>query len=429
MTEVLHNADFLLSGAARRHAGYALLRGHGAVTPITLRSGETGYMVVGFTAARQALTDPRLRGRTATLGNRRGMSEDLRRAMNSHMLNAGADDHARLRRLVAPAFTRRRMAAMRPRVQAIADGLLDAVAAAAAAGTAGAGTADLLAAYALPLPVRVLIELFGIPEEDSDDFHRWTDALTTDALPIDRLDATAAEMLGYIRGLLDRKRREPRPDLLSALVAAHDGGDRLSADELTSMVFLLLTAGHETTVNLIGNGLLALLSHPDRLRAVRDDPELLPAAVEEALRYESPVQIALRHCVEPMELAGTPIPEGGTVLVSLLGANRDPDRFPDPDLLDLARADNPQLGFGYGVHHCIGAPLARLEGQVAIGSVLARFPELRLAEPPDGLEWRPSVIMHGLTALPVVLGPEAAPHRPAGAARPVGSAEKAGPRP
>ncbi|MDL4820233.1 cytochrome P450 family protein [Actinomadura opuntiae] len=418
MTELLHSAEFLLAGAARRHAGYALLRGRGAVSPITLRSGETGYLVVGFEAARRALTDPRLHGRTATLGNRRGMSADLRRAMNSHMLNAGPDDHARLRRLVSAAFTRRRMEGMRPRVQAITDGLLDAVAA------GGSGRADLIAALALPLPVRVLIDMFGIPEEDAGDFHRWTDALTTSALPLDRLDATAAEMLGYIRGLLDRKRRAPRPDLLSALVAVRDGGDRLSEDELTSMVFLLLTAGHETTVNLIGNGLLALLSHPGRLQAVRADPGLLPAAVEETLRFESPVQVALRYCVEPMDLDGTPIPAGATVLVSLLGANRDPARFPDPDTLDPERADNPQLAFGYGVHHCIGAPLARIEGVVAIGSVLARFPELRLAEPADGLEWRPSVIMHGLTALPVVLGPA----RDAAADRPAGTATKAGQR-
>ncbi|MFD0904510.1 cytochrome P450 family protein [Actinomadura sediminis] len=395
MTEVLPSAGFLLAGAAERHAGYAGLRGNGPVQPVVLRSGDTGWLVTGFEAARQALTDPRLEPRTATVGNRRNMPEDLRLGMNSHMLNVGPPDHTRLRRLVSAAFTRRRMERMRPRVESLTAELLDAL--------EDAAEADLIGALALPLPIRVLIELFGIPEEDAADFHGWTEVLTAGALPLDRLDEAATQMLGYIRSLLERKRRAPQADLLSALVAVHDGEDRLTAHELTSMVFLLLTAGHETTVNLIGNGLLALLSDPERLAAVRADPGLLPGTVEETLRYESPVQIALRYSTEPVELGGVAIPEGATVLVSLLAANRDPERFARPDEMIPSRTDNPQLGFGYGVHHCIGAPLARIEGTTAIGAVLERFPGLRLAAPPESLTWRSSVIMHGLDALPVRL--------------------------
>ena len=395
MTEVLESADFLLSSATRRHAEYAKLRGMGPVNPIVLQSGDTGWLVTGFEEARQALTDLRLHPRTATVGNRRSMSEDLRLGMNSHMLNVAPPDHTRLRKLVSAAFTRRRMEQMRPRIQHITDSLLDAI--------DGADEVDFIEALALPLPVRVLTEMFGIPAADVEDFHGWTEILTTSALPLDQLDSAAAEMLTYIRGLLERKRREPQADLLSALVAVRDGDDRLTEHELTSMVFLLLTAGHETTVNLIGNALLGLLTHPGQLALLRADQDLLRGTVEEALRYESPVQVALRLSTEPLELGGVAIPAGATVLISLLAANRDPLRFDEPDQLRVTRRDNPQLGFGYGFHHCIGAPLARLEGIVAIGSTLARFPHLRLAVPAQTLVWRPSVIMHGLVALPVRL--------------------------
>ena len=396
MSDPLNSVDFLLGSAARRHAANARLRGTGPVHRVTLQSGEVAWMVTGFDATRQALVDTRLQGRTATVGNGRRVPDGLYRALNSHMLNVGPPDHTRLRRLVSAAFTRRRMERMRPRVQELTDGLLDAL--------DGRADADLLAGLALPLPLRVLTDLFGIPAEDADDFHGWTTTLTTGAVPLATLTGAGEEMVAYVRSLLDRKRRAPEEDLLSALVAVHDGEDRLTEDELTSMVFLLLTAGHETTVNLIGNGLMSLLAAPEEeRRQLRDKPELLPAAVEEMLRYESPVQVALRYSTDPVELDGVTIPSGATVLVSLLAANRDPDRFADPDRLALDRADNPQLAFGHGFHHCIGAPLARMEAVVAIGSVLARFPRLRLARPAAELGWRSSVIMHGLTALPVRL--------------------------
>ncbi|HEU4421974.1 MAG TPA: cytochrome P450 [Pilimelia sp.] len=396
MSGPIYSTNVLLADAAGRHAWNEKLLGEGPVHRITLQSGETAWLVVGHDEARKALIDLRLQGRTATVGNGRRMPEDLKRAMNSHMLNVGPPDHTRLRRLVSAAFTRRRMERMRPRIQQLTDGLLDPL--------DRPGEVDLIAGLALPLPMLVLVDLFGIPEEDCDDFHGWTTTITSSgALPRDQLNASAAQMVHYVRSLLDRKRRAPQPDLLSALVAVRDGEDQLSEDELTSMVFLLLTAGHETTVNLIGNGIMSLLTHPDQLARLRAEPELLPGVVEETLRFESPVQVALRYSTAAVELAGETIPAGATVLVSLLGANRDPQRFDDPHRLQIDRADNAQLGFGYGFHHCIGAPLARLEGIVAIGTLFRRFPRIRLARPAETLTWRTSMIMHGLNDLPVHL--------------------------
>jgi cytochrome P450 len=395
MADVLLSSDFMLAGAARRHAEYAHLQGSNEVHRITLRSGETGWLVTGYRAVRQALADPRLAGRTGAVGHRRALPEEVHLGMNSHMLNKEPPDHTRLRRLISAAFTRTRMEQMRPRIEHIAGELLDAM--------AGRDEADLIEELATPLPIRVLTELLGVPDQESGAFRAWTMTLTAGALPLDRLDEAATQMLEYTRALLDLKRREPRADLLSALVAVRDGEDRLTEDELTSMVFLLLIAGQETTVNLIGNATLALLVHPGQRERLRADPDLLPSAVEEFLRYESPVQAALRMSTEPVELAGVTIPAGSVVILSLLGANRDPARFDRPDRLDLARGDNPQLAFGHGIHHCLGAPLARMEGAIAIGSLLARYPDLRLAVPAEALDWRASLVMHGLAALPVRL--------------------------
>jgi cytochrome P450 len=387
--------DYLLAGAPRRHAENAALQATGAVHAITLRSGATGWLVTGYDAVRQALVDPRLSGRTGAVGDRRALSEDLNLGMNSHMLNLDPPDHTRLRRLISAAFTRRRMDLMRPRIQQITDELLDAM--------TGRDEVDLIQALATPLPVRVLTELLGVPAEKADAFREWTETLTASAVPLDELDAAGTEMLRYTRTLLDLKRRRPGGDLLSALVAVRDGDDRLTEHELTSMVFLLLIAGQETTVNLIGNATLALLTNPGQLSRLRDDLGLTPAAVEEFLRYESPVQAALRIAREPVELGGVRIPAGAVVIVSLLSANRDPARFTDPEQLDVGRQDNPQVAFGYGIHHCLGAPLARMEGAIALRSLLVRFPGLRLGIADAALDWRVSLVMHGLVALPVRL--------------------------
>jgi cytochrome P450 len=397
VTEVLQeqSSDFLLAGAPERHAAYARLRDGSPVREITLASGATAWLVTGYQEVRQILADPRLSGRTGAVGDRRGLSDDVRLGMNTHMLNLDPPDHTRLRRMISAAFTGRRIAQLRPRIQEITGELLDAM--------GNLDEADLIKVLALPLPIRVLMELLGVPAGEAGTFHDWTEILTTSSLPVGELNAAAGQMLGYIRELLGEKRREPGSDLLSALVSVRDGDDRLTEHELTSMVFLLLIAGHETTVNLIGNAVLALLTNPAQLAALRADVSQMQAAVEEFLRFESPVHAALRYSREDLPLADTIIPAGSVVIVSLLAANRDPARFAAAERLDVMRDDNPQLAFGHGIHHCLGAPLARLEGGIAISSLLARFPQLGLAVPAESLRWRVSMVMHGLEALPVRL--------------------------
>ncbi|MGH4004997.1 MAG: cytochrome P450, partial [Pseudonocardiaceae bacterium] len=237
------------------------------------------------------------------------------------------------------------------------------------------------------------------------EFRDWTFIMVTGVLAgPDVFTAAATTMVSYLRELVDAKRTAPADDLISALVAVRDGEDRLTEDELTSMAFLLLVAGHETTVNLIGNGVLALLTHPEQLALLRAEPDRLPAAIEELLRFDGPLQVAtFRWTAAPVDIGGTTIPVGEIVMSGLLAANRDPACTTQPDALDITRTDNPQLAFGHGIHHCLGAPLARLEGRIALGTLLARFPRLRLAVPAEQLTWKPSVLMHGLTALPVAM--------------------------
>lgn len=384
----------LYAGGPQRHACYAGMR-DSPVRPVTLPSGETAWLVTGHEAAREALSHPRLRGRTGAVGDRRRLPEDVHRGMNTHMLNLEPPDHTRLRRLVSAVFTARRTGQLQPRVEQITGELLDDM--------ADRDEVDLIGALALPLPIRVLTGILGVPDEDHETFHGWTTTLTASSLPLDQLGDAATQMLAYVRDLLERKRHDPGDDVLSALAAVRDGADRLTEHELTSMVFLLLIAGHETTVNLIGNSVLTLLTQPELLARLRADETLLPAAIEEFLRHQSPVQVALRSSTAPVELASVTIPANSTVIVSLLAANRDPDRFSCPDTFMPSRAENQHVAFGYGIHHCLGAPLARLEGKVAIGALISRFPRLRLASPEETLNWRKSLVMHGLEALPVRL--------------------------
>lgn len=393
--KAVHSDELLPVDGRRPRVDYASLHGSGDVQRIKLRSGQLGWLITGYHTARQALVDPRLHARTAAVGDSRRLSPATKGAINTHMLNLEPPDQARLRSLVAGAFTRRRINELRPQIQRITDNLLDAM--------ADQDQVDLIDALALPLPIRVLSGLLGVPERDADALHGWTATLTTSALPLEQLEAAAAEMLTYVRQLLDHKRREPADDILTTLVNAHDRDRQLSQDELTSMVFLLLTAGHETTVNLIGNAVYTLLTAPGQLARLRTDAALLPAAIDEILRYEGPAKAVLRRNVEPVELGGVIIPAGSVIIVSLPVANRDPERFAVPDQLDVARPDNPHLGFGHGIHHCLGAPLARLEGVVAVGSLLNRFPGIRLALPAEELSWRASMFLHGLASLPVWL--------------------------
>jgi cytochrome P450 len=317
--------------------------------------------------------------------------------IDSHMLNKDGADHRRLRRLVTRAFTPRMVDQLRPRIQEIADGLIDAV--------ESRGEMDLVDEFAFPLPITVIAELLGIPVADRDRFRRWTNAIITPALTPEELalfGEAADEFVTYLRELFERRRSTPGADLISAFLQVEEGGDTLSEEELFSMVVLLIIAGHETTVSLIGNAVLALLQHPDQRQTLESDPGRMSHAIEELLRYDGPVErTLLRWAAADVELGGQLIRRGEGVIVILGSADRDPSRFPDPDTLDFAREDVKHLAFGRGSHYCLGAPLARLEAEVALTTLLRRLPGLQLAMPVEELRWRPVPLFRSLASLQV----------------------------
>jgi cytochrome P450 len=385
------------------HAFYARLRETSPVQRATLPDGQTVWLLTRYAEVEAAFAHPRLvkDRRNTRLPEelaRRPARHDETRYNRSHMLNSDPPDHTRLRRLVSKAFTPRMVEQLRPRVQAIADALLDAV--------AGRGEMDLIDDYAFPLPITVIAEMLGIPAADRDQFRDWSDALLTAMPPMPALPAAveAAEALRqYLEARLEERRRAPTEDLITGLLQAEEAGDKLDKEELQGMFDLLLVAGYETTANLIGSGTLALLQHPDQLAKLRADPSLMPSAVEELLRFCSPVAASTpRYAAEDVTLGGAVIPKGDMVLAVIAAANRDPARFPSPDVLDITRADNKHLTFGHGIHYCLGAPLARLEGEIAFGMLLSRMPDLRLGVPPEALTWRPSLVLRGLMKLPVI---------------------------
>jgi cytochrome P450 len=378
----------------------ARLRDEGRVRPIAMPRGTPSYLVTGYEDARALLNDPRISkdsaGAHQLIAAKIGPENVVfSQALVSHMLNADPPQHTRLRKLINKAFTARTVARLRPRIEEITAALLDEM--------AGRDQVDLMPAYAGPVPITVICELLGIREEDRGEFTGWSNTLLSSAEAEEMLSA-GHSMHDYLTGLVGQKRAEPGPDLLSDLVLTTDEGDSLGEEELVSMAFLLLVAGHETTVNLIANATLALLRAPEQLAKLRADPSLLPGAVEEFLRFDGPINIAtLRFTTEPIEVGGTTIPEGEFVQVSLLAANRDAERFPDPDELDVTRPAGGHVAFGHGIHYCVGAPLARLETEIALGGLLARFPDLRLAVEPEQLRYRNSTLVHGLQELPVLL--------------------------
>ncbi|UUZ92246.1 cytochrome P450 [Paenibacillus sp. P25] len=312
-----------------------------------------------------------------------------------NMLTVDPPDHTRLRRLASSAFTPHMIEGLRPRIQQIADEPLDAV--------EERGEMDLVADYAYPSPIIVISEMLGIPAADRNRFREWTKKLGQAALEPGQSEAVEAaieEFVTYIKALIADKREHPGNDVTSGLVRAHDEGDKLSDNELLSTIWSLITAGHETTVNLIGNGVLALLQRPEQLRLLQEDPALIPAAVEELLRYAAPVMIIGRFAGEDMTMHGKLIRKGEMVLLSLAGANLDPQSFANPERLDITREENEHLAFGRGIHLCLGAPLARLEGQIAFGTLLRRSPNLRLTVRPEELVYNYSTL-RSLASLPV----------------------------
>jgi cytochrome P450 len=326
---------------------------------------------------------------------------DEARERGAHsILNIDPPDHTRLRRLVSKAFTPKMVQSLRPRIEVLVGDALDAMAA--------RGKADVISDLAFPLPFTVISEMLGMPEANRDEVRGWSHTLTKTLDPIltpEEVQASLAaadNMLAHVQHVLAWKRERPADDLLTGLLAAEDEGDRLTEEELLDQVILLYVAGHETTVNLIGNATLALLGHPDELARLRSDAELDAGAVEELLRYDSPVQFSRRITLQELEVDGTAIPAGSFVLTCLASANHDPERWgPTADALDLTRADAGQhMSFGNGIHHCLGSSLARVEAQVAIGSLVRRFPGLELAGEP---ERNGRVVLRGLDSLPVIV--------------------------
>ncbi|MCI3950023.1 MAG: cytochrome [Acidimicrobiales bacterium] len=310
-------------------------------------------------------------------------------------------DHTRLRRLVTKAFTPRTIERLRPRVQELVDDLLDA--------RAGTGRIELVEDFAYLVPVQIISELLGVPPEDHERFKGWSRDLARGLDPdfilppevVEKRKEAIDAFSAYFLELIAERRRAPQDDLLSALVAAEDAGDRLTERELLSTCTLLLVAGHETTVNLIANGTLALLRHPDELRRLRDDPSIARTAVEELLRFDPPVQLTARVALEDMEIGGQTLAKGTSAILLLGSANRDEAAFAEPDQLDVGRTDNHHLAFGFGTHFCLGAPLARLEGEVALTTLVQRFPGLALAT--DTPRYKENLVLRGLEELPLSL--------------------------
>ncbi|MEU7378479.1 cytochrome P450 [Streptomyces sp. NPDC042207] len=413
--------------ASDPYPAYAWLREHAPVHRTRLPSGVEAWLVTRYADARQALADQRLsknpvhHAEPAHAKGRTGIPGERKAELMTHLLNIDPPDHTRLRRLVSKAFTPRRVAEFAPRVQELTDGLID--------GFAGRGTADLIREFAFPLPIYAICDLLGVPREDQDDFRDWagmmlhlpggesTDPRRHGKSPRGGVARSVKKMRSYLAELIHRKREalpaEPGPgeDLISALIRASDHGEHLTENEAAAMAFILLFAGFETTVNLIGNGTFALLTHPeqrDRLQRslAEGDGGLLETGVEELLRYDGPVELATwRYATEPLTIGGQDIAPGDPVLVVLAAADRDPERFDSPDVLDLGRRDNQHLGYGHGIHYCLGAPLARLEGQTALATLLTRLPDLQLDADPADLRWRGGLIMRGLRTLPVRFTP------------------------
>ncbi|MEV6479648.1 cytochrome P450 [Streptomyces sp. NPDC051576] len=392
MTDVIDLGEYGEEFRRDPHQVYAMLRKSGPVHRVRLPEPDehhVTWLIVGYEEARAALTDPRL----AKDGSRIGMTFLDEELIGRHLLTVDPPHHTRLRGLVTRAFTMRRVEELRPRVQQITDELLDAM--------LPLGRADLVDSLSYPLPITVICELLGVPEIDRAEFRKLSTEAVAPTSSGSEHDAFVrlAEYLGDL--IEDKRRAGPSGDLLSDLIrTTAEDGDRLSPQELRGMAFILLIAGHETTVNLLTSGIHALLTHPGQLAALRADMTLLDGAIEEMLRYEGPVENGtFRFAAEPLDIAGTSIGKGDPVMVGLTAADRDGDRFPAPDRFDIRRDARGHLAFGHGIHYCLGAPLARLEARTAIRTLLERAPGLALDGPPG--DWLPGMLMRGMRALPV----------------------------
>jgi cytochrome P450 len=382
---------------------YAQLRAEAPVFPVTVSmpTRQRAWLITRYSDVLDVLKDARFakspyNAMSPEQLKKRPWVPSMFKPLEQNMLDLDSPDHTRLRALVHKAFTQRLIEQMRDQIQVLTNELLDAA--------EPKGGMDLIADFALPLPLTMIGRILGVPAEDNHKFHRWTKTLVS--AETNKFYFVVIPMLirfmGYLKKLIKERRAYPKDDLVTALVQAKDGSDQLSEDEVLAMIFLLLVAGHETTVNLIGSGSLALLEHPDQLEKLRNEPSVIKPAIEELLRFVCPVEMATeRYAREDITIAGTTIPRGELVLAVIGSANRDANYFDNPDSLDVTRENNKHLAFGQGVHYCLGAPLARLEGQIAISTLVRRMPNLRLSIAPDQLRWRGGIILRGLEALPV----------------------------
>jgi cytochrome P450 len=378
----------------------AALRGRGPLHRVLMPTGMSAWLVVGHQEAAAALNDNRLSVAAmmeAGVLDGGKLTVEQRHALLNGLTNVDPPDHTRLRRLVSRVFTARRIEAMRPWISQLTDDLIEKF--------ADSGQVELMEQLATPLPMLVICELLGIPEPDRTRFRAWSRAVISGLGSADFPVDDAVEFTAYLRRLIAEKRERPDDGLISAMIQARDEGDALTEDELTSMATLMIIAGHDTTLGLIGNGMYRLMTEPDQAERLRAEPGLLPGAIEEFLRLESPVPVAnVRAALCPIDFGATRVEAGELVIIGLQAGNRDEAEFAAPDQFEMTRASGRHLAFGQGIHYCLGAPLARLEGELAIGALLRRFPSLRLAVPAAELRWNQALFVHRLDTLTLALG-------------------------
>ncbi|MGG3308221.1 cytochrome P450 [Paenibacillus sp. 2KB_20] len=391
--ESLKNALFTKEFTHNPYPVYEKLRQSDPILNLQFPDGRFGWLISNYEEAVEALKDVRFSKDVA-----KAMGQEQTSVFSTNMLFSDPPDHKRLRGLVQKGFTPQRIADMRDHIQEIADNLLDAV--------SSKETINLIDEYAFKLPIIVISEILGVPTEDQDKFRIWSNSIigASNQEMNEQVVQHMNEFIAYLKDWFAKVREQPGDDMISQLVIAENQGDRLSEQELYGVVTLMIIAGHETTVNLIGNGVLALLEHPEQRKLLQEQPELIHGAIEEMLRYNGPVEFSTsRWAAEDMDFHGVHMKKGDLVVIALNSANRDASQFKDPDIFDITREKSQHLAFGKGIHLCLGAPLARLEGEIAINTLLHRYPNFELQRDIDELEWRPGMIVRGVKEIPISL--------------------------
>ncbi|WP_339223984.1 cytochrome P450 [Paenibacillus sp. FSL W7-1332] len=391
--ESLKNVLFTKEFTHNPYPVYEKLRQSDPILNLQFPDGRFGWLISNYEQAVEALKDGRFSKDIA-----KAMGQEQTSVFSTNMLFSDPPDHKRLRGLVQKGFTPQRIADMRGHIQEIADNLLDAV--------SSRDTINLIDDYAFKLPIIVISEILGVPTEDQDKFRLWSNSIigASNQEMNEQVVQHMNEFIAYLKDWFAKVREQPGDDMISQLVIAENQGDRLSEQELYGVVTLMIIAGHETTVNLIGNGVLALLEHPEQRKLLQEQPELIHGAIEEMLRYNGPVEFSTsRWAAEDMDFHGVHMKKGDLVVIALNSANRDASQFENPDIFDITREKSQHLAFGKGIHLCLGAPLARLEGEIAINTLLRRYPHFELQRDIDELEWRPGMIVRGVKEIPISL--------------------------